>query len=245
MSTITPASGASTSTQLAGAERADQPACALVAFEAHRRVEQASPEKHRVAPPAPACRRCRKRVLVRQEAVDDGVDQPRLDPGHVAEEDKRARDIGRHGGKPDPQRRREAARKLRIVSPLDVKAGERSLDRRARMAGHHDYRTSLRRERCFRRHPHDGLVAELRDKLGRAPTARGAKARRLARGKHDGADPSHRARAAAGASRSPSGARRPPSRGCPRRGSASRPAPAAGPSRSRSLSATGRNPARQ
>ena len=172
MSTITPASGASTSTSSAALSEPISRRAPSSPSQAHRRVEQASPEKHRVAPPAPACRRCRKRVLVRQEAVDHGVDQPRLDPGHVAEEDKRARDIGRHGGKPDPQRRREAARKFRIVDGFDVEARERRLHRGSSMAGHDDHRTSPGRERRFRRHPHDRFAAELLDKLRRASSRR-------------------------------------------------------------------------
>jgi len=47
--------------QLGSAEGADEPACALVADEAHRRLEQASPEKHGIAAPAPERRRCAKR----------------------------------------------------------------------------------------------------------------------------------------------------------------------------------------
>ena len=45
----------------------------------------------------PRVGRGRERALVRQEAVDQGVDEPRLDPGHVAKQHQGAGDVGRHG----------------------------------------------------------------------------------------------------------------------------------------------------
>ena len=189
--------------QLGSAESADEPARALVACEAHRRLEQASPEEHGIAAPATKRRRCGKRPLLRQEGVNQGVDQPRLDPRHVAEQHNRAHGVGRQGGNADPERGGEAARKRRIEGDPDVEARERGLDRVPRVANDDDDWTRPRRERRFRSYPHDRLAVELRDELRCFRAAGGAKARRLSRGQYDGADPSQRKREVAGARRSP------------------------------------------
>ena len=187
-----------------------------------------------------------ERALLGQKGVDQGVDELRLDRGHVAEEHKRARDIGRHGGKPDLAATTRGRSKIPHCEPHSTSrpASAASTDARAwpvtTITGRAwDASAASVAIRTI------GLSSSFATSLVAPAPPAGAKARRLARGKHDGADPSHRARAAAGASRSPSAARRRPSRGYPRRGSASRPAPAAGPSRSRSPSATGRTPARR
>ena len=202
MSKVAPRSPVAISMSSLGAESADEPARALVACEAHRRLEQASPEKHGIAAPAPERRRCGYSLL-RQEGVDQGVDQPRLDPRHVAEQHNRACDVGRQGGKADPERGGEAAGKRRIEGEPDVEARERGLDRVPRVADDDDDRTRPRRERRFRHYPHDRLAVELCDELRCFRAAGGAKARRLSRGQYDGADPSQRKREAAGARRSP------------------------------------------
>ena len=128
--------------QFARAESANEPARALVACEA------ASPPRTSLAREARDCRagpRCEGAAasasLLRQEGVDQRVDQPRLDPRHVAEQHNRALDVGRQGGKADPERGGEAARKRRIEGDLDVEARERGLDRAPRVADDDDDRT--------------------------------------------------------------------------------------------------------
>ena len=239
-------SGASTSTSSPGLSA---PISRRAPSSPSRRMaacEQAPAQKHRIAAPAFAQRGGGERALARKEAADQGVDELRLDPGHVAEEHERARDIAA----PSP-RDRPCSEEARPLANCGLKAIATSRPASAASTALRAWPVTTttgrapRRERRLRDTPHDRLAVELRDELRRVPAAAGAKARRLACGEHDGADLSHRARAAADATRSPSEGRRRPSRGCPRRGSARRPARAAEPSRSRSPWASGRSPARR
>jgi hypothetical protein len=172
-----------------GGQGSDEPARALVAFKAHRRFEQPPAEKNRVAAPAFMGGDGRERVLALKKSVDQGVNEPGFDPGHVAKKRQRALDVAGHGGETDPQRRGEAAREFRIEGKLDAEIRERRLDRTPRIAGDGDDGTRLGRERRFRDPSDDRLAIEFRHELRRVRTAASAKPGRSARSKQDGADP--------------------------------------------------------
>ena len=213
----------------------------------------ASPPRTGRVRAAPGCRAGLRAIgaaasarRTRQKAVDQRVDEPRLDPTAC-----------RRGGRARP-RHRAASPKARPSATTRGRSkipGCRRLRRQGRRA---PPRPRLEHGRSRRLPDEPWTRAPLPP-----PSARSACRRASRRASSSPEPPAARKRDDRPAAstmapilvtgrarlrayrRSPSGARRPPSRGYPRRGSAPRPAPAAGPSRSRSLSATGRNPARR
>ena len=118
-----------------------------------------------------------------QKGVDQGVDQPGLDPA-ACRRGARARPRHRRGMAASPTLSDEARPLANsgLKAKLTSRPATAASTDVARIAGHHDDRTRLGRERRFHDPSHDRLAVELRHELGRVRAARGAKARRLARG---------------------------------------------------------------
>ncbi len=119
ISNVTPVSGASTSTSSLAPSAPISLRAPSSPSRRHRRLEEASAQENGIAAPTLPPGDRGERALAGKEGVNEGVDEPGLDPRHVAQEHERGRHVGWRRGQTRLERGSKSAREARVEGELE------------------------------------------------------------------------------------------------------------------------------